>query len=264
MIVETFSTLIPENTGIYVQLARFLITLAAGFLITRGILMPTVARLAERKGSEKKVKHSLANVAGIAGLFLTFTVALQAAEFGNLVTILGAITAALTVAVGFGMRDQVSNLVAGIFIYTDNPFVKGDYIKTGETEGVVKEISLRATTLNGRSSQKIVVPNAQLTMTEVKNYTRGNRTKGSIHLDFDQEKMEEATAMLKEIVKEHEHVLEKPEPEVFFTDTGDEINAEVHYWLNDSRKSKDVKSQVLKEFNEKAVEKGIFQEEKES
>ncbi len=259
MVIET---LIPENPGVYLQLGRFLITLFVGFAITRGVLMPLVARAAERRGSEKKVKHSLENVAGIIGLFLTFTIALQAAEFGSLVTILGAITAALTVAVGFGMRDQVSNLVAGIFIYTDNPFVKGDYIKTGETEGVVKDISLRSTTLNGRSSQKIVVPNAQLTTQEVKNYTRGDRTKGAIHLDFDQANIEEATSLLREIVEKQEDVLEKPAPEIFFTDTDDEINAEVHYWLDNSSKSKDVKSQVLKEFNQQAVKKGIFDGEK--
>ncbi len=259
MVIET---LIPENPGVYLQLGRFVITLAIGFVLTRGVLMPLVARAAERKGSEKKVKHSVENVAGIIGLFLTFTIALQAAEFGNLVTILGAITAALTVAVGFGMRDQVANLVAGIFIYTDNPFVKGDYIKTGETEGVVKDIALRATTLNGRSSQKIVVPNAQLTTQEVKNYTRGSRTKGAIHLDFDPGKMEEATSLLKGIVETQEDVLEKPAPEIFFTDTGDEINAEVHYWLDDSGRSKDVKSSVLKEFNRKAVEQGLLDGEK--
>ena len=68
----------------------------------------------------------------------------------------------MTVAVGFGMRDQVGNLVSGIFIHFDNPFIKGDYIKVEETEGVVQEIHLRETIINGAGSEKTMIPNSKL------------------------------------------------------------------------------------------------------
>ncbi|MFB6115067.1 MAG: mechanosensitive ion channel domain-containing protein, partial [Candidatus Nanohalobium sp.] len=57
-----------------------------------------------------------------------------------------------------------------------------DYIKTGDYEGVVKEIKLRATVLNGYSSEKLVVPNSALTTGAVKNYTKGSKTKTSLEI----------------------------------------------------------------------------------
>ncbi|MFB6182515.1 MAG: mechanosensitive ion channel domain-containing protein [Candidatus Nanohaloarchaea archaeon] len=126
--------------------------------------MPTTRKILQIRGKQKKSIHSVENIVGVIGLFITFTVGLQAAKFGNLATILGAIAAALTVAVGFGMRDQISSLVAGILIQLDNPFVKGDYIKVNDQEGKVKEINLRTTIINGKNNEKLVLPNNVLTL----------------------------------------------------------------------------------------------------
>ena len=95
---------ILTGTSTWVQLARFLVTLLVGVAVTRILLMPASRRLVSKKG-DRKVTHSIENLVGVTGLFLTFTVALQAGSFGGLATIIGAIAAALTVAVGFGMRD---------------------------------------------------------------------------------------------------------------------------------------------------------------
>jgi small-conductance mechanosensitive channel len=110
------------NSQVIIQLARFLITLGIGILATRLVLMPFTHRILVRNRDEKTL-HSMVNFVGIIGLFLSLTLALQAGSFGNLTTIIGAIAAALTVAIGFGMREQVGNMVSGLFIYFDNPFI---------------------------------------------------------------------------------------------------------------------------------------------
>ena len=166
MIVEQ----ILSGSNIYFQLARFFIVVFAGVLLTRAVVMPLSVKLMSRRNSSKKAKHSLENITGLFALFTTLLIALQAASFGNLLTILGTIAAAATVAIGFGMRDQVSSLVAGIFIHTDNPFVKGDYIKVTETAGKIKEINLRTTKLNSENDTQIV-PNNILNSNTVQNFT---------------------------------------------------------------------------------------------
>ncbi|MFB6180409.1 MAG: mechanosensitive ion channel domain-containing protein [Candidatus Nanohalobium sp.] len=143
---------------IYIQLAKFFFTLLTGVIITRAVLMPLTKKAFQKRG-DLKASHSFENLAGITGLFLSLTIPLQVGGLGDLATIIGAVAAALTVAVGFGMRDQVASVVGGIFIHLDNPFIKGDYIKTGETSGKIKEIKLRATVLekpfrNQRNSPK--------------------------------------------------------------------------------------------------------------
>lgn len=248
---------------VYFQLARFAVTIVVGVLITRTVLMPLTRRIMSRKGSDVKAKHSMENIVALAGLFLTFIVALQAGSFGNLVTVLGTIAAAMTVAIGFGMRDQVSSIVAGIFIHTDNPFVKGDYIKFNDYEGVVTNIKLRATTLNGKKDEKKIVPNNLLTTNVVKNQTKGRNTRAVIEVQIKSEHLEEASELLIEATEEIEEVLESSKPEINYTTVEDgKVHTKLSLWLNSSQKVKPARTQILKLFNQKMVEKGLLEEKK--
>lgn len=255
--------LIPDPT-VYLQVLRFLIVLLVGLVATRLLLVPPIRYMLERRESGPETRQTVVNLATIVGIFLSFTVALQAGNFGNLVTILGALAAALTFAVGFGMRDQISNVVAGFFIYLYNPFLVGDYIETGASEGVVTDITLLATTLEGSSSQKIVVPNNQLTIEEMKNYTVDGTTKVSIALDIPHDRLQDGTDLLREIAEQHDRVLDEPSPEIHYTDSDRTIRAELHYWVADSTASRPIKSEILDEFSTRAVRAGIFDERDET
>lgn len=257
--------MIPENLlgnqQTLIQLGRFLITLTIGAFLTRAIMMPLTRRLLFKRKDEKTL-HSIVNLSGIIGLFLSFTVALQAGNFGSLATIIGAIAAALTVAVGFGMRDQVGNIVSGIFIHFDNPFIIGDFIRVGETEGVVKEISLRETIINGHASEKTVIPNSMLMNNPLKNYTKGRKTKTSIETQIEPDKLEEKTRLLKQSAEENQKVLEKPSPEIVHRKLDDgKMNTELHYWVKDPETSKQIKSEVLELYNQKLKEAGMLEKE---
>ncbi|MFB6190204.1 MAG: mechanosensitive ion channel family protein [Candidatus Nanohaloarchaea archaeon] len=253
--------LVPD-IALYLRVLRFFIVLAAGAVVTRILVMPAVSWLAARRTDDKVSIHSLSNLAGVTAFFLSFIVALQAAEFGGLVTVLGAITAALTVAVGFGMRDQISNLVGGFFIHTDTPFVKGDYIRVGESEGVVKEISLRQTVLNGPSSEKLVLPNSAVTLNPVRNFTKGRRTKIPVSLRIgasDKEKFEELALKAAE---ENREVLEQPEPAVYFSELeGQELQMELRCWTRDSSDARRLKSDLLDDLLSGAEKQGLFGKE---
>jgi small-conductance mechanosensitive channel len=64
-------------------------------------------------------------------------------------------------ALGFALKDLLSNFLAGFLILIYNPFVRGDQIKVGEHEGDVIEINLRYTVLQG-DDKRILIPNATL------------------------------------------------------------------------------------------------------
>lgn len=247
--------MVPEITflasgHIYAQLTRFFITLIIGILVTKMLFAPLLARLVSRS-DDVKTQSSLNNIGVLIGLFITFTIALQAANFGNLVTVLGTIAAAATVAVGFGMRDQVASVVAGIFIHTDNPFIKGDYIKVGDTEGVIKNIKLRATTLKGPKQEKQIIPNNKLTTEVVKNYTKGTKTKSVLETKIPLEKLEETSNELLKISKNTEKVLDTPEPEVASKGIDDDkAIIEFRYWVDKPSHVKETKNKVIKSYSE--------------
>lgn len=64
-------------------------------------------------------------------------------------------------ALGFALRDVLSNFIAGILILLYRPFTLNDYIAVAGQEGVVTEIDLRYTTLE-RDDQKLLIPNSVL------------------------------------------------------------------------------------------------------
>ncbi|QKQ98320.1 mechanosensitive ion channel [Candidatus Nanohaloarchaea archaeon] len=239
---------------IAVNIIRFLITLAAGAVITRVAVMPMTERLV-RKKADTKTSHSIVNFAGLTGLFVSFTVALQAGSFGNLASIIGAIAAALTVAVGFGMRDQISNVMAGVLMYFDPPFVRGDYIEVNEKSGVVKQTNLRDTVIKNDKSQKVVLPNAMITGNPTLNYTRADRTKRNLTVDLEPDKLEEVQELLKEVAGENEEVRDKPVPEVRIDSEGPK--ATLYYWIDRSSRSEKIKSDLTEQYLSQASERGL-------
>lgn len=252
--------LIP-NPSVYLRVVRFLAIFIIGIVVIRAVLIPVTRRVLRKREVGTETIHSVLSLTSVIGYFLIFTVALQAANYGSLVTILGAMAAAFVLAMGFGMRDQISNIVGGVLIYISNPFIEGDYIKSQTAEGVVESINLVSTTLAGSSSQKIVVPNAQLTTEELKNYTKASRTKGSIRVTLPLEQLEEGAERLKDIVDTRSEVLDDPAPDIFYSETDGEMYAELHFWLETSEASKEIKSDILEEFSRQMVEAGLTEKD---
>ncbi len=64
-------------------------------------------------------------------------------------------------ALGFALKDAVSNLLSGALILLYQPFCVGDHIAVLGCEGQVVEINLRYTVLQGKE-KKYLIPNATL------------------------------------------------------------------------------------------------------
>lgn len=62
-------------------------------------------------------------------------------------------------ALGFALKDALSNLLAGAMILVYQPYYHGDKIKVQTFEGVVTKIDLRYTTLDS-GSEKFLIPNS--------------------------------------------------------------------------------------------------------
>ncbi|MFQ3308587.1 MAG: small conductance mechanosensitive channel [Candidatus Nanohaloarchaea archaeon] len=250
------------NTDLYVQLALFFASIIFGVGVTRTFLMPAAGRVMERRDGDIKAVHSVQNIVGLTGLFVTFTVALQIANFGNLLTVLGTIAAAATVAIGFGMRDQISSLVAGIFIHTDNPYVKGDYISIDDHEGVVQEVKLRATVIESNSHPKQVIPNNLVTTKTLKNYTKGRKTRKNIRVKVGPEKADKASEILQSVVESDEEVWKKPAPSTDFKSVEDDkMVVESSFWISNPKESRRIKDKLLRSYSGRAAEEGLFEKE---
>lgn len=80
------------------------------------------------------------------------------------------------VAVGFGAKDSMANLFAGVGILADNTYRIGDFLllDTGE-RGRVTDIGLRSTRLMTQDEMEIIVPNSAMATAKIINESGGPR-----------------------------------------------------------------------------------------
>lgn len=72
---------------------------------------------------------------------------------------------------GFAAKDTLSNLISGIFIFWDRPFVLGDLIEFGGYYGRVDQITMRSTRLVTVDGKMVAIPNANIVNSPVVSYT---------------------------------------------------------------------------------------------
>jgi MscS family membrane protein len=78
----------------------------------------------------------------------------------------------LGMAVALGAQDFIKNMFAGLTIFLDRVFEKGNWIKTPDVEGTVEEIGFRATKVRQFDKALVTIPNSKLANEALINYSR--------------------------------------------------------------------------------------------
>ncbi len=74
-------------------------------------------------------------------------------------------------ALGFAAKDALSNIISGLFIFWDRPFVVGDLIENEGYYGRVEDITLRSTRVVTPDGKMLAIPNSTIVNTTVASYT---------------------------------------------------------------------------------------------
>lgn len=148
-----------------VAIAVFTVGLVATRLFVSWLNRQLLPRTAWNPG----VRHSLTTVAGYAGFVGALALALVQAgvQIQNVTLVAGA----LSVGVGFGLQQVVSNFVAGLIVLAERPIRVGDTVVVKGEEGEVRNISVRATEILLAENSTIIVPNSDIISSTVKNRT---------------------------------------------------------------------------------------------
>ena len=76
-------------------------------------------------------------------------------------------SAVLTAVIGFSLADTLGNIMGGLALQMEKSINEGDWIRVGQVEGKVKEITWRHTAIETRNWDTIVIPNSMLMRGEV-------------------------------------------------------------------------------------------------
>lgn len=196
-----------------------IIVLVVGFFLTRWIM-----KWLNGRASFNKIEVTLRGfILNLIRVLLIITVCLTAASvMGIPLTSFVTLLASAGVAVSLSMQGALSNFVGGMTILFLKPFLAGDYVKIGDTEGTVRSIGTFYTELTTPDNRHISLPNSNLTNTAIINFTREGTRRLDVNFSVSYNTdIDHAVATLSGAIARTKGILPDPEPIVRLTECGD-------------------------------------------
>jgi len=173
------------------------------------------------------------SISYIALITIGLFIALRVMDLDKTVTSLLAGVGIVGLALGFAFKDIASNFIAGIYMAIKSPINVGDVIEYHDVYGTVKEIGLRAMTIEAFQGYNVIIPN-RLIMEEKYNHYTINKVR-RVDLDVgisygdDLDKVEKVTIAA---VKKIDYLLKEKPVDLYFKEFGDSaIIFSIRYWV---------------------------------
>ncbi len=191
------------------------------------------------------IANSIDTVAGYIGTAIAGLLAISYAGFD--ITNLAILAGALSVGIGFGLQSIVNNFVSGLILLFERPVKVGDWIVVGGDEGIVRRISVRSTEIETFDRSSVVLPNSELIMGRVKNWTLRDavgRNKITFNVRYDMDPAKARDIAL-DLARKHPDVLKSPGPFVTFDSfAGDSAQLTLNFFVGDILARAGAKSQL--------------------
>ena len=188
---------------------------------------------------------------------ITIGVLISLRTIGVSFTSLAIIFGGLSIGIGFGLQNLVSNLVSGLILIFERPIKIGDLIEIMDVDifGRVSSINLRSTVIMALDEKEVIVPNSQLITEPVHNLTHYNnqfRVRIPVSVSFSSD-VELVKKVLLEVAHAHPEVIKEPTPEMedvttpfvrFISFRESSLDFELLAWIPDSFERFDVASDL--------------------
>ena len=178
----------------------------------------------------------------------------------NITSIL-ALGGAVSVAVGLGAQDIIKDMMAGLFIITENQFGVGDIVELNGFSGTVEAIGIRTTRIRNADGNVHIVPNGQISV--VTNMSKGfNRAIVDISVAYGED-IDRVFAVLKDEFKKifNNKIIEGiiDEPQVWgineLADSAVVIRVVADSEIGENRRiERELRKYILKRFEKEKIE----------
>jgi small-conductance mechanosensitive channel len=217
--------LTPEQ---FYGVLRAVVTLAVGLVAAR-LLRSAVGQVMEDRTSPA---HVLLGRKLVYYLVIALAAVSALRELGvNLSVLLGA-AGVVSVAMGFAAQTSASNLISGLFLMAERPFVIGEVIQVAGTTGQVLSIDLLSVKLSTADNLFVRVPNETLVKAQITNLSRHPIRRYDMPLGVSYgAKIGQVREILMAVAHRNRLCLRDPAPLIIFQGFGDTtVNLQFSTW----------------------------------
>jgi len=200
-----------------------------------GVLRLFFDRLASWRKLEHNVVPSLHNICTYA-LWAVYAIVLLRLLHVNLSS-LALIASGVSVGIGFGLKDVVSNFISGMIILLGQILREGDVIEIDGKLCNVLMVNVRSTVVRTRDNAIVTIPNATVISDKLTNWTRNDpnmRRDLRVGVEYGAD-VQLVARLLVDATHGNAHILQEPAPKVLLADFGE--NALVFWlrmWIDDA------------------------------
>lgn len=213
---------------------RFFFILFVAWVISRLIRM-ALRRVAKARADHNNIAFVLSKILHYIILVFAFLVGLSSLNID--ITRFALLASALSIGIGFGLQNVVSNFVSGIILLFERSIKVGDFIEfESGVRGQVKEMNIRSTLISTNDNIDIVVPNADFVNGHVTNWTMREavrRVRINFGVAYDSNRRQVRDVVLEAALKiPHTLTVGAPEPQVRMTGFGDNsLDFQLLVWI---------------------------------
>jgi small-conductance mechanosensitive channel len=141
---------------------------------------------------------------GYAGRFVLWAILVVTAlqNFGINVTALITGLGIGGIAVAIAVQNILGDLFAALAIVLDQPFVVGDSIQVDNLNGTIEHLGLKTTRIRSLSGEQIVISNADLLKSRIRNYQRMQHRRVAFNLDLGFDTPPDKVARVPDMVRQ--------------------------------------------------------------
>ena len=170
---------------------------------------------------------------GVWVIGIVIALGVMGLDFGALLGALGL----TSVAIGFSLKDVLSNYISGVILLAARPFRINDQVVIEDYEGTITQIQLRATTMKTYDGRVVYIPNQEVFQASIINNTASPRRRSSVLVGIDYaEDISEAIAVIMKVLNNATEVETNPAPDVLVSELATStVNLEIRFWVDSRR-----------------------------
>jgi len=140
----------------------------------------------------------------------------------------------LGIILGLAFQSTLGSILAGFVLMLSRPFEIGDWVRIGDHEGFITEISINHVRLRNLDGEHVVLPNEAVSNRTIINRSDEGKLRHTIEVGVDYDvDPERAEAIAREAISDLNEIMSQPAPQVLPVRFGDSaVVLEVRVWID--------------------------------